>query len=199
MRSVAVVIVQRLQKAGFEAYWVGGCVRDMLLGREPHDYDIATSARLEEIEKLFAHTIPAGRKFGVLLVIEDGRQFQVATFRAESEYRDGRHPTHVTFCDARADARRRDFTVNGLFYDPIRDQLRDWVGGEADLRAKILRTIGNPHERFAEDNLRLLRAVRFSAQLNFEIESATFAAIRANASKIQNVSEIGRASCRERV
>jgi poly(A) polymerase len=188
MRSVAVVIVQRLQKAGFEAYWVGGCVRDMLLGREPHDYDIATSARLEEIEKLFAHTIPAGRKFGVLLVIEDGRQFQVATFRAESEYRDGRHPTHVTFCDARADARRRDFTVNGLFYDPIRDQLRDWVGGAADLRAKILRTIGNPHERFAEDNLRLLRAVRFSAQLNFEIESATFAAIRANASKIQNVS-----------
>ena len=161
-RAIATEIVRRLQTAGFAAFRVGGCVRDFLLGREPGDYDIATSALPEQIEKLFKRTIAVGRKFGVMVVVEDKRQFQVATFRAEADYRDGRHPEQVTFGDAMADASRRDFTVNGLFYDPIAKQLRDWVGGEADLRAKIIRTIGSPDERFAEDHLRLLRSVRFS-------------------------------------
>ena len=150
---------------------MGGCVRDYLLGREPQDYDIATSAVPEQIEALFSRTIPVGRKFGVIIVLEDGHEFQVATFRAEADYQDGRHPEQVTFADAQADASRRDFTVNGLFYDPVAKQLHDWVGGEADLRAKLLRTIGSPDERFAEDHLRLLRAVRFAAQLDFHIEA----------------------------
>ena len=188
LRATAVEIVRRLQSAGFSAFWVGGCVRDFLLGREPGDYDIATSARPEQIEKLFKRTVAVGRKFGVMVVVENGRSFQVATFRAEADYRDGRHPEQVTFGDAQADAQRRDFTVNGLFYDPAAEKLHDWVGGEKDLRAKIIRTIGSPGERFAEDHLRLLRAVRFAAQLNFEIESQTFAAVRALAPKIELIS-----------
>ncbi|MGB7749551.1 MAG: CCA tRNA nucleotidyltransferase [Verrucomicrobiia bacterium] len=188
LRATAVEIVHRLQTTGFSAFWVGGCVRDFLLGREPLDYDIATSARPEQIEKLFKRTMAVGRKFGVMVVIENGRQFQVATFRAEADYRDGRHPEQVTFADAKADAQRRDFTVNGLFYDPIAEKLHDWVGGEKDLRAKIIRTIGVPEERFAEDHLRLLRAVRFAAQLGFEIESQTFAAIKRLAPKIELIS-----------
>jgi poly(A) polymerase len=181
-------IVRRLQRAGFAAFWVGGCVRDFLLGRKPGDYDIATSALPVQIERLFKRTIPVGREFGVMVVHEGGRQFQVATFRADAEYRDGRHPERVEFGDAEADARRRDFTVNGLFYDPVRGQLHDWVGGEADLRARIIRTIGSPAERFAEDHLRLLRAVRFAAQLDFRIEAGTLAALRANAGKIKTIS-----------
>lgn len=188
LRDTATEIVRRLQTAGHSAYWVGGCVRDSLLGREPEDYDVATSARPEQIEALFARTIPVGRKFGVIIVLEGGHEFQVATYRAEADYQDGRHPEKVTFTDARADASRRDFTVNGLFYDPAQKQLHDWVGGEADLRAKRLRTIGDPAERFAEDHLRLLRAVRFAAQLDFTIEPATLAAIRDNAAKILTVS-----------
>ncbi|MCX7723464.1 MAG: HD domain-containing protein [Verrucomicrobiae bacterium] len=188
LRDIATGIVQRLQQAGHSAFWVGGCVRDLLLGREPGDYDIATSARPEQIEALFKRTVAVGRKFGVMVVVEDGHQFQVATFRAESDYVDGRRPEKVVFSDARADALRRDFTVNGLFYDPITNQLHDWVGGEADLRARLIRTIGNPEERFAEDHLRLLRAVRFAAQLDFQIESGTFAALKANAHKITGIS-----------
>ena len=188
LRSSALEIVERLQLAGHPAFWVGGCVRDFLLGREPQDYDIATSARPEQIEKLFKRTVAVGRKFGVMVVVENGQPFQVATFRAEADYRDGRHPEQVTFGDAEADAQRRDFTVNGLFYDPAAETLHDWVGGEKDLRAKIIRTIGSPGERFAEDHLRLLRAVRFAAQLNFEIESQTFAAVRALAPKIELIS-----------
>src|SRR6516162_4485971 len=129
-RDTAEAIVRQLRAAGFSAFWVGGCVRDYLLGREPEDYDVATPAKPEEIEKLFKHTIPVGRQFGVIIVVEDDHQFQVATFRAEADYQDGRHPEHVSFGDARADALRRDFTVNGLFYDPVKEQLRDWVGGE---------------------------------------------------------------------
>jgi len=188
LRETAAEIVRRLQTAGFSAYWVGGCVRDSLLGREPGDYDIATSAVPNQIESLFPRTIPVGRKFGVIIVLEGGREFQVATFRAEADYQDGRHPEHVTFSDAKADASRRDFTVNGLFFDPVQNKLHDWVNGEADLRAKRLRTIGAPEERFAEDHLRLLRAVRFAAQLDFEIETETFAALKANAPKILTVS-----------
>ena len=187
-RDAALDIVRQLQRAGFSAFWVGGCVRDFLLGREPGDYDIATSARPEEVERLFQRTIPVGRKFGVIVVITGGRQFQVATFRAEADYRDGRHPEQVAFGDAEADARRRDFTVNGLFYDPVQRQLLDWVGGEADLRARIIRTIGSPTERFAEDHLRLLRAVRFAAQLDFSVEARTFAALKTHAAKIKTVS-----------
>jgi tRNA nucleotidyltransferase/poly(A) polymerase len=188
LRATAADIVRRLQAAGFDAFWVGGCVRDFLLGREPGDYDIVTSALPAQIEKLFKRTIGVGRKFGVMVVVEDGQQFQVATFRAEADYQDGRHPERVTFGDARADALRRDFTVNGLFYDPARKQLHDWVGGEVDLRAGIIRTIGSPEARFAEDHLRLLRAVRFAAQLDFEIERETFAAVRAGAAKIKVIS-----------
>src|SRR5258708_1874319 len=188
LRETATEIVRRLQTAGFSAYWVGGCVRDSLLGREPGDYDIATSAVPNQIESLFPRTIPVGRKFGVIIVLEGGHEFQVATFRAEADYQDGRHPEHVTFSDAKADASRRDFTVNGLFFDPVQNKLHDWVDGEADLRAKRLRTIGAPEERFAEDHLRLLRAVRFAAQLDFEIETETFAALKANAPKILTVS-----------
>lgn len=188
LRDTATEMVRRLQAAGFAAYWVGGCVRDYLLEREPQDYDIATSAVPEQIEALFKRTIPVGRKFGVIIVLEDGHEFQVATFRAEADYQDGRHPERVTFSDAKADASRRDFTVNGLFYDPVGNVLHDWAGGEADLKAKRLRTIGVAEERFAEDHLRLLRAVRFAAQLDFQIEEKTFAALKANAPKIHTVS-----------
>jgi poly(A) polymerase len=188
LRATAVEIVRHLQSGGFSAFWVGGCVRDFLLGREPQDYDIATSARPEQIEKLFKRTVAVGRKFGVMVVVENGRQFQVATYRAEADYRDGRHPEQVRFGDAQADTQRRDFTVNGLFYDPVTEKIHDWVGGEKDLRAKIIRTIGVPEERFAEDHLRLLRAVRFAAQLGFEIEPQTLAAVRALAPKIELIS-----------
>jgi poly(A) polymerase len=186
--NTALGIVRRLQRVGFPAFWVGGCVRDFLLGREPGDYDIVTSALPEQIAQLFKRTIPVGRKFGVMVVVEGGRQFQVATFRAEGDYQDGRHPERVAFGDAKADACRRDFTVNGLFYDPVRKQLHDWVRGEPDLRARIIRTIGAPRERFAEDHLRLLRAVRFAAQLDFVIEPATFAALKTNAARIKTIS-----------
>jgi poly(A) polymerase len=188
MQKTAIEIVRRLQAAGFAAFWVGGSVRDFLLGREPGDYDIATSALPEQIEEIFRRTIAVGRKFGVIVVIEEGHQFQVATFRAEADYQDGRHPEHVRFGDAKADAERRDFTVNGLFFDPVHNQLHDWVGGEKDLRAKIIRTIGNPNERFAEDHLRLLRAVRLATQLGFEIDPETFRAIQTHAAKIKLIS-----------
>ena len=187
-RETAAQIVQRLQAAGFAAFWVGGCVRDFLLGREPQDFDIATDARPEQVEKLFKKTIAVGRKFGVMVVLEDKEQFQVATFRAEADYQDGRRPEKVVFADARADALRRDFTANGLFYDPVSKTTHDWVGGQKDLRAKIIRTIGQPEERFAEDHLRLLRAVRFAAQLDFEIEAQTFAAVKSLAPKIKLIS-----------
>jgi poly(A) polymerase len=181
-------IVARLQQAGFAAFWVGGCVRDFLLSREPQDFDIATDAKPEQVEKLFRKTIPVGKKFGVMIVVEGGHQFQVVTFRAEADYQDGRHPEKIVFANAEADASRRDFTVNGLFYDPLSEKIHDWVGGEKDLRAKIIRTIGKPEERFGEDHLRMLRAVRFAAQLNFEIEPKTFSAVQKLAPKIKVIS-----------
>src|SRR5471032_1560621 len=187
-KKIAIKIVQQLQAADFAAFWVGGCVRDFLLGREPDDFDIATDAKPEQVEKLFKRTVAVGRKFGVMVVVEGGHQFQVATFRAEADYQDGRRPEKIVFANAEADASRRDFTVNGLFYDPLTKKIHDWVGGEKDLRARIIRTIGKPEERFAEDHLRLLRAVRFAAQLGFEIEAKTFAALKANAAKIKTIS-----------
>jgi putative nucleotidyltransferase with HDIG domain len=187
-KTIAKEIVERLQKAGFAAFWVGGCVRDFLLGREPQDFDIATDAKPEQVEKLFKRTVAVGRKFGVMIVVEGGHQFQVATFRAEADYQDGRRPEKIIFANAEADASRRDFTVNGLFYDPLTKKIHDWIGGEKDLRAKIIRTIGKPEERFAEDHLRLLRAIRFAAQLDFEIEPKTFAAVKKLAPKIKLIS-----------
>jgi len=163
-------------------------VRDFLLGREPQDFDVATDAKPEQVEKLFCKTIPVGKKFGVIIVVENEIQFQVATFRAEADYQDGRRPEKIEFANAEADASRRDFTVNGLFYDPLTEKIHDWVGGEKDLRSKIIRTIGNPDERFGEDHLRMLRAVRFAAQLNFEIEPQTFEAIQTLAQKIKIIS-----------
>ena len=187
-RSLAGEIVARLQATGFTAFWVGGCVRDFLLGREPQDFDIATDAKPEQVEKLFKKTIPVGKKFGVIIVVEDGQQFQVATFRAEADYQDGRRPEKIVFANAEADALRRDFTVNGLFYDPLTKKTHDWVGGEKDLREKIIRSIGAPEERFGEDHLRMLRTVRFAAQLNFEIEPETFTAVQRLAAKIKIIS-----------
>lgn len=187
-KAIAQEIVASLQHAGFAAFWVGGCVRDFLLGREAQDFDIATDAKPEQVEKIFRKTIPVGKKFGVIIVVEHGLQFQVATFRAEADYQDGRRPEKVEFANAEADAVRRDFTVNGLFYDPLTQKIHDWVGGENDLRAKIIRTIGKPEERFGEDHLRMLRAVRFAAQLNFEIAPETFAAIQTLAPKIKIIS-----------
>ena len=187
-KTFAKKIVAELQRSGFAAFWVGGCVRDFLLGREPQDFDIATDARPEQVEKLFHKTIPIGKKFGVIIVVEGGQQFQVATFRAEADYQDGRRPEKIVFANAEADALRRDFTVNGLFYDPLTKKIHDCVGGEKDLRAKIIRTIGKPEERFGEDHLRMLRAVRFAARLNFEIEPETFSAVQKLAPKIKLIS-----------
>jgi poly(A) polymerase len=187
-KTIAKEIVARLQKAGFSAYWVGGCVRDFLLGRDPQDIDIATDARPDDVEKIFKRTVAVGKKFGVMVVIEDGHQFQVATFRSEENYQDGRRPEKVVFSSAKEDALRRDFTINALFYDPISKTTHDWTGGEKDLKARIIRTIGKPEERFGEDHLRLLRAIRFAAQLNFEIEPATFAAVKRLAPKIKLIS-----------
>ena len=187
-REIAAEIVARLQQAGFAAFWVGGCVRDFLLGRPAQDFDIATDAKPEQVEALFPRTIPVGKKFGVIIVVVDDQQFQVATFRAEADYQDGRRPETVVFANAQADAARRDFTVNGLFYDPLTEQIHDWVGGEADLHAHVIRTIGAPEERFGEDHLRMLRAVRFAARLGFTIERETFAAIQRLAPKIRLIS-----------
>jgi poly(A) polymerase len=186
--QIAKRVVARLRAAGFSAFWVGGCVRDMLLGKAPLDYDVVTSALPANIESLFRRTIPVGRKFGVMVVVLKGIQIQVATFRAEADYRDGRHPEQVTFGDERADVLRRDFTVNGLLYDPVRAEIHDWVGGEADIRDRVIRTIGVPEERFAEDRLRLMRAVRLAAQLNFKIAPETFGAVKANSHRITSIS-----------
>ena len=188
MEATATRLVERLRAAGHEALFAGGCVRDRLLGKEAHDIDIATSARPEEIQKLFPRTVAVGAQFGVIVVLEDRGEFQVATFRSDGAYRDGRHPESVAFTNAEGDARRRDFTVNGLFFDPLTRQILDFVGGEADLRAGILRSIGDPHARFAEDKLRLIRCVRFAASLGFEIEAETWRALVERAPEITAVS-----------
>jgi len=181
-------IVERLRARGFEALYAGGCVRDRLLGLEPHDYDVATNARPEQVESLFPRTVPVGAQFGVILVLEQGAEIQVATFRGDGAYLDGRHPESVVYTDAEGDACRRDFTVNGLFCDPLKDEILDFVGGRDDLKAGILRAIGNPSERFVEDKLRMLRAVRFATTLGFTIEPATWEAVKRYAPEIHAVS-----------
>ena len=187
-RQAAIEIVRRLQEQGFEALLAGGCVRDMLLGRKPKDYDIATNARPKDVVKLFPRTLTVGAKFGVVIVLLRDGQVEVATFRTEAGYRDGRHPDEVEFTDAAEDASRRDFTINGMFYDPLTEKVIDYVEGQADLARQIVRTIGAPQERFGEDYLRMLRAIRFSTRLGFAIEPATFAAIQHNAQRIVRIS-----------
>ncbi len=188
-RVLAEKIVATLRSKGYEAYFAGGCVRDSLRGVEPHDFDIATNAHPQEVQKLFQKTIPVGVQFGVILVVEEGISFEVATFRHEAGYVDGRRPTEVVFTNLKQDAIRRDFTVNGLYYDPQTKKTIDYVGGEADIKAKVIRTIGNPDDRFLEDHLRLMRAIRFSVQLGYEIEETTWKAIEKHHALIQKVSQ----------
>ncbi len=192
-REFAVRVVRRLREAGHEALWAGGCVRDELLGLVPADYDVATSARPEEVRRLFRRTVAVGMAFGVVEVIGPRTpagplMVQVATFRSDVSYSDGRRPDAVTFSSAREDALRRDFTINGMFYDPLEDRLIDYVGGRDDLRARLLRAIGDPALRFTEDKLRLLRAVRMATRFDLTIEPATEAAVRAMAPQITVVS-----------
>jgi poly(A) polymerase len=188
MQEVAARLVERLTNAGFVAYFAGGCVRDLLRGQEPKDIDIATDARPEEVRELFARTYAVGAHFGVVVVLDEGFQFEVATFRSDGAYLDGRRPTEVHFSSPEEDARRRDFTINGMFYDPPNERVIDFVGGRADLAKRIIRAIGEPAERFAEDRLRLLRAVRFATVLDFEIEPRTWEAIKLAADRINEIS-----------
>ena len=188
MKDEATRIVRRLREAGHTAYFNGGCVRDMVRGVEPHDIDIATTATPDQVQALFAKTVPVGAQFGVILVFENEHPFEVATFRNDDEYVDGRRPTGVRFGTPEEDAQRRDFTVNGMFLDPLTGEVIDFVGGRADIERKLIRSIGDPRHRFAEDKLRLLRGVRFASNLQFEIEPATFAALREMAGQIHIVS-----------
>jgi poly(A) polymerase len=188
MKTTATGIVQRLRAAGHIAYFAGGCVRDMLRGVEPHDFDIATSATPDQVRHLFPRTVPVGAAFGVVLVLENEHQFEVATFRSDDAYIDGRRPSSVRYGSPEEDAQRRDFTINGLFYDPVKQEVLDYVAGRADIERKIVRTIGEPRHRFVEDKLRLLRCVRFAANLDYAIEPATFAAVQEMAAQIQVVS-----------
>ena len=187
--ALARSLVERLRASGHKAYFVGGCVRDLLLGRAPKDFDVATSARPEEVLALFPRADRVGAHFGVVLVHDAEAHVEVATFRADLDYRDGRHPEGVRFeTDPRADAARRDFTINALLLDPVSGEILDFVEGGADLAAGVIRAIGDPAQRFREDHLRLLRAVRFAARLGFSIEPATFEAIRSLAPLIHAVS-----------
>ncbi len=188
LKVAAIGIVKRLRKNGFSALFAGGCVRDMLMGCIPEDYDIATDARPDDIINIFKRTVPIGIHFGVVLVMENDFEFEVATFRSDGTYSDGRHPDTVTFCDARGDALRRDFTINGMFYDPIEDRHFDYVGGEDDLKACLIKAIGDPLERFDEDRLRMIRAVRFACRFDFKIEYQTSEAIKKFHDKILTVS-----------
>lgn len=188
MEKNAVAIVRILREAGYEACFAGGCVRDLLRGVAPKDYDIATNARPPEIKKLFPRAGEVGAHFGVMLVRRGDHSFEIATFREDGPYQDGRRPESVTFSTAEADARRRDFTINGMFYDPLADEVIDYVGGRADLEAKRIRAIGNPEDRFREDYLRLLRAIRFATVLAFEIEDKTREALGRVSENITRIS-----------
>ncbi|HEY3249191.1 MAG TPA: CCA tRNA nucleotidyltransferase [bacterium] len=188
LRDGAVEVVRRLRGAGFAAYWVGGCVRDLEMGLEPHDYDVATDARPAQITALFEHAVLVGAQFGVVIVFLDNQGYEVATFRTEGPYLDGRRPSSVRFVTADEDVRRRDFTINGLLYDPLAQTILDSVGGREDIARKVVRTIGDPMARFAEDRLRMLRAIRLATQLDFRVDPAMFAAIRAQAGTITQVS-----------
>jgi tRNA nucleotidyltransferase/poly(A) polymerase len=193
-REDALAVLRRLRQNGHVAYFAGGCVRDLLLGLAPKDWDVATDAPPQRVRQLFSQTQAVGQAFGVILVRHGRSTVEVATFRTEGSYSDGRRPDSVSFTDAAHDARRRDFTINGLFLDPLEPgapppgKVIDYVGGVDDLRTRTLRAIGDPHHRFAEDHLRLLRAVRFAARFGLEIEPATADAIRTNAPKLKGIS-----------
>jgi poly(A) polymerase len=177
-------IVEELVNAGHTAYFAGGYVRDYLLGMASEEIDIATSASPEVVQKLFPKTVAVGAAFGVIVVICEEGSFEVATFRNDGAYVDGRHPEGVHFSTPKEDAQRRDFTINGMFFDPLRDLILDYVGGQEDLNKKVIRAIGNPHKRFEEDRLRMLRAVRFSHRFSFSIDSETENAIQEHASTL---------------
>lgn len=192
LREDALEVLKRLRKVGHVAYFAGGCVRDLLMGAAPKDYDVATDAPPKRVRELFSSTQAVGQAFGVILVKHGASTIEVATFRTEGIYSDGRRPDSVAFTSAEHDAQRRDFTINGLFLDPLEDppagRVIDYVNGQEDLRNRVLRAIGDPHRRFAEDHLRLLRAVRFAARLGFDIEYATAEAIGLNAIKLKGIS-----------
>jgi len=187
-RDAARAVASRLRDAGYEAWFVGGCVRDAWMGENPSDYDITTSALPDDVVQLFAQTVPVGAQFGVVIVLWDHIPVEVATFRAESDYADGRRPGRIRFATAQEDVQRRDFTINGLLADPFSGQVMDYVGGIEDIRAGRIRCIGEPAARFAEDRLRILRAVRFAARTGFFIEDATWKAVCDFASRILDVS-----------
>ena len=170
-KDKAIAIIKRLRDEGYESYLAGGCVRDMLLGKTPQDYDITTSAKPDDIVKIFSKTVPLGAQFGVILVMVEGQPFEVASFRHDGLYLDGRRPTHVRYGSLQEDIFRRDFTINGMVYDPIADRLIDLVGGRVDLESKLIRAIGSPHFRFEEDRLRMVRAVRFAASLILRLKA----------------------------
>ena len=188
LREGALDVVRILRGHGHEALWAGGCVRDMLLGRPPKDIDVATSARPEEVLPCFPKAYPVGAAFGVVRVLHAGHEYEIATFRADGAYLDGRRPTGVRWASAEEDVARRDFTINGLLFDPVTGTIQDHVGGEADLRAGLIRAIGEPAARFGEDHLRVLRALRFSARFGFRIDDATWQAVCAFAPKVAGVS-----------
>lgn len=177
-----------LQKKGYIAYFAGGCVRDLLMKRKPIDYDIATNAVPEEIHRLFPNSIMLWKHFGVVRVLLPEGEYEVTTFRSDGPYLDGRHPSSVVFSSPQVDAQRRDFTINALFFDPSTDKIIDYVGGQEDIRLRIIRTVGNPYHRFSEDYLRLLRSARFSARFNFKIEENTLKAMEKLCNGIQRVS-----------
>ncbi len=187
-KQAAIKIIRQLRHNSFEALLAGGCVRDMLLRRPAKDYDVATNACPADVVRLFRRTLKLGAKFGVIMVLIDAHQIEVATFRTETGYHDGRHPTSVKFSTAAQDASRRDFTINGMFYDPIDKKIIDYVNGRKDLAKGLIRTIGDARQRFNEDYLRMLRAIRFSTQLAFDIESNTWSAICNNAKYITRIS-----------
>ena len=188
MFSTARALVDRLCAAGHIAYFAGGCVRDLVRGQVPKDIDIATDAHPAEVQKIFHRTYAVGAHFGVIVVLENNLQFEVATFRADGAYLDGRRPAEVHFSSPEEDARRRDFTINGMFFDPTNEAVIDFVAGREDLSARLVRAIGDPAKRFAEDRLRLLRAVRFATVLDFEIEAATWEAVVRAADTIGGIS-----------
>jgi poly(A) polymerase len=188
LEETAVSIVKKLRDHGYESYFAGGCVRDKYMNIEPKDYDIATRAEPHEVAAIFTHTLSVGAHFGVMIVLKGQTQYEVATFRSDHGYSDGRHPDEVRFTTAEEDARRRDFTLNGMLYDPLSGKLVDFVHGCEDIHARIIRAIGDPDTRFSEDYLRMVRAVRFSARFGFSIEPRTLAAITLHASSIVKVS-----------
>ncbi len=187
-KGTALWVLRRLRAAGFEAVFAGGCVRDMLLGARSTDYDVASDATPRKVKRVFSHVRLVGAKFGVAMVVHRGRTVEITTFRSDVSYSDGRHPDAVRFSSLEEDANRRDFTINGMFYDPIAEKLIDLVGGRADLRKKVVRTIGRPAQRFSEDYLRMIRAVRFAVRLDFRIAPGTAAAIRKFAPNIVSIS-----------